>query len=440
MLRNGFLVFTKGISFPLYGVPVPGGWCAYHNYVNVGEYYALCPQPTAAAACFSDDTSAWQSVTSHEVMEAMTDPTVGGGWIDSESPPQEGGDPCNFQENNLSFGTVQSFDDNSQQTCSLWTPFVPAFWVKPFSPWSGYAIPNGLWLVGDYNGDGRSDIVHAVQDTDYVNVWTSAGDAEFAVTSFRPWSGYAIPNGLWLVGDFNGDGRSDIVHVVEGADYVNVWLSNGDGTFAVNSFRPWPGYAMPNGLWLVGDYNGDGRADIVHAVQDTDYVNVWISNGDGTFSVSSFSPWSGYAIPNGLWLVGDYNGDGRSDIVHAVQDTDYVNVWLSNGDGTFSVNSFNPWPGYAIPNGLWLVGDYNGDGRSDIVHAVQDTDYANVWLSNGNGTFAVNSFSPWPGYAIPNGLWLVGDYNGDARSDIVHAVQDTDYANVWTSLFLGFRC
>jgi hypothetical protein len=123
-----------------------------------------------------------------------------------------------------------------------------------------------------------------------------------------------------------------------------------------------------------------------------------------------------------------------------VQDTDYVNVWLSNGDGTFSVNSFNPWPGYAIPNGLWLVGDYNGDGRSDIVHAVQATDYANVWLSNGNGSFSVNSFNPWPGYAIPNGLWLIGDYNGDRRFDIVHAVQDTDYANVWTSLFLGFRC
>ncbi|QUP56489.1 hypothetical protein GO998_22665 (plasmid) [Ralstonia syzygii] len=429
-----FLVFTNGITFPNYGVLTPQGWCGYHNQINPGEYYALIPQPTSGAACFTDDTAGWQSVTSHEVMEAMTDPSVGGGWTDTDNNvADEGGDSCNFQENSLSFGIVQSFDDNSQQTCSIWTPSCPAFWVKPFSPWAGYAIPNGLWLVGDFNGDGRSDIVHAVQDTDYVNVWTSLGDAQFDVTSFRPWSGYAIPNGLWLVGDFNGDGKADIVHVVDGSDYVNVWLSNGDGTFNVNSFSPWSGYAMPNGLWLVGDFNGDGRADIVHVVDGSDYVNVWLSNGDGTFSVSSFSPWSGYAMPNGLWLVGDFNGDGRADIVHVVDGADYVNIWTSNGDGTFSVSSFNPWPGYAMPNGLWMVGDFNGDGRTDIVHAVQDTDYVNVWMSNGDATFTVNSFSPWAGYAIPNGLWLVGDFNGDGRADIVHAVQDTDYVNIWTS-------
>ena len=308
-----------------------------------------------------------------------------------------------------------------------------AFDVKTFRPWAGYAIPNGLWLPGDYDGDGRGDILHAVEGKDYAHVWLSTGDGKFAVSTFRPWPGYAIPNGQWLAGDFNGDGRADVLHAVEGKDYVHTWLSRGDGTFNVASFRPWSGYAIPNGIWLAGDYNGDGRSDIVHAVQGTDYVHTWLSKGDGTYDVSSFRPWSGYAIPNGIWLAGDYNGDGRSDIVHAVQGTDYVHPWLSNGDGSFNVSAFRPWAGYAIPNGEWLTGDYNGDGRTDIVHAVQGTDYVHPWLSNGDGTFSVSVFRPWAGYAIPNGVWFTSDFNGDGRTDIIHAVQGKDYVHTWAS-------
>jgi hypothetical protein len=418
-----FLVFTKGVSFSGYGTV----WCAYHSAWALNEWYAICPFP-AAGGCGSGYGD-WQSSTSHEVLEAMTDPGVGSGWTEGGG---EGGDSCNWQEVAMGWGTVQRFADNDQSRCSIYTPFWD-FSVKPFSPWAGYGIPNGLWMVGDFNGDSRADIVHAVQNTDYVNVWLSNGDGTFSVKPFSPWAGYSIPNGLWMVGDFNGDRRADIVHAVQNTDYVNVWLSNGDGTFSVKPFSAWAGYGIPNGLWMVGDFTGDGRADIVHAVQNTDYVNVWLSNGNGTFTVKGFRPWAGYSIPNGLWMVGDFNGDGRADILHAVQNTDYVNVWLSNGDGTFTVKSFSPWAGYAIPNGLWMVGDFNGDGRADIVHAVQGTDSVNVWLSNGDGTFAVTPFSPWAGYSIPNGLWLVGDYNGDRRADILHAVQGTDTANVWIS-------
>jgi hypothetical protein len=106
-----------------------------------------------------------------------------------------------------------------------------------------------------------------------------------------------------------------------------------------------------------------------------------MSNGDGTFAVGTFSPCAGYAIPNGLWLPMDLNADGMTDIVHAVQNSDYVHTWTSNGDGTFAVDTFSPWDGYAIPNGLWLPADLNADGMSDIVHAVQNSSYVHTWIS-----------------------------------------------------------
>jgi len=308
-----------------------------------------------------------------------------------------------------------------------------SFNVSLFNPWPGYALPNGLWLSGDFNGDRRVDLVHAVNQTDYIHTWMSNGDGTFNVGTFRPWAGYAIPNGIWLTADLNADGRMDIVHAVANTDYVHTWISNGNGTFNVGTFRPWQGYAIPNGVWLTADINGDGRTDLVHAVANTDYVHTWTSNGNGTFNVGTFRPWAGYAIPNGIWLTADLNADGRMDIVHAVANTDYVHTWISNGNGTFNVGTFRPWQGYAIPNGVWLAADINGDRRTDLVHAVANTDYVHTWTSNGNGTFNVGTFRPWAGYAIPNGRWLTADLNADSRMDIVHVVQNSDYMHTWLS-------
>lgn len=307
------------------------------------------------------------------------------------------------------------------------------FRVGTFRPWAGYAVPNGQWFMADISGDRRADVIHLVQGADYAHTWISNGDGTFRVGTFRPWAGYAIPNGVWQTADLNGDGRVDLVHIVQGADYAHTWMSNGDGTFRVGTFRPWAGYAMPNGQWLASDVNGDGRTDLSHIVNGGDYVHNWLSNGDGTFRVTTFRPWAGYAMPNGVWMTADYNGDGRADLCHAVASGDYVHTWTSNGDGTYRLSTFRPWAGYAIPNGLWMTGDFDADGRADIVHAVNASNIVHIWRSTGAGGFRVTTFSPWAGYAVPNGLWLPCDFTGDGRMDVLHAVQNSDYAHPWIS-------
>ena len=54
--------------------------------------------------------------------------------------------------------------------------------------------------------------------------------AEFQVNKFSPWATYGIDGGPLLSGDFNGDGKTDLIHIITGSDYANVWMSKGDGT------------------------------------------------------------------------------------------------------------------------------------------------------------------------------------------------------------------
>jgi hypothetical protein len=87
----------------------------------------------------------------------------------------------------------------------------------------------------------------------------------------------------------------------------------------------------------VGDWNGDGKDDLIHLVAD--YANVWLSNGDGTFQLPRFTPSGGnYNTSAGIWMVGDWNGDGKDDLVHILPgNAAYANNWKSEGSSFFTI-------------------------------------------------------------------------------------------------------
>ncbi|MBO1058679.1 MAG: hypothetical protein HEQ27_20060, partial [Dolichospermum sp. JUN01] len=118
-----------------------------------------------------------------------------------------------------------------------------------------------------------------------------------------------------------------------------------DGTFDVKSaFTPAPGYGVNanNFNYETGDFNGDGKTDLIHFVNNGNgYVHVWNSKGDGTFDVkSAFTPAPGYGVNanNFNYQTGDFNGDGKTDLTHLVNSGNgYVHVWTSNGDSEATV-------------------------------------------------------------------------------------------------------
>ncbi|MCZ8226185.1 MAG: FG-GAP-like repeat-containing protein, partial [Microcystis sp. LE19-84.1B] len=272
-------------------------------------------------------------------------------------------------------------------------------------------------------------------------------DGTFNVkASFTPSPSYSVKanNYNYQTGDFNGDGKTDLIHF-DVNNYVHLWYSQGDGTFTIKNFTPGGGYGVGvnNYNYKTGDFNGDGKTDLIH-FDVNNYVHIWTSKGDGTFAIKDFTPGGNYQVGanNYNYQLGDFNGDGKTDSIHFVNSGNgYVYVWLSNGDGTFDVKpSFTPSPSYGVNNNNfnYKVGDFDGDGKSDLVHFIDPGNgYVNVWNSNGDGTFDVKqSFTPNPSYGVNNNNfnYKVGDFDGDGKSDLVHFIDPGNgYVNIWNS-------
>jgi hypothetical protein len=121
------------------------------------------------------------------------------------------------------------------------------------------------------------------------------------------------------VGDFNGDGRQDLVMTKSAASAITVLLGKGDGTFTAGVNYPVTDLARSV---VAGDFNGDGKIDLAVAYVDNTNISVLLGNGDGTFQPPIDYP---VGTSNNALAVGDFNGDGAADLVCA----SYISTNLS---------------------------------------------------------------------------------------------------------------
>ena len=267
---------------------------------------------------------------------------------------------------------------------------------------SGAAAEKGI-VVGDFNGDGKPDL--AVLSGGSLVVLLGKGDGTFN-------SPVSYDNGSLrelAVGDFNGDGILDLV-TLNSSGTVDLLLGRGDGTF--NHPVQYP-VSSPLSL-AVGDVNGDGILDLVVGTAP-DNVSVFLGNADGTLHpgrtyVTQYEP--------GNLILADFRGIGALDLAIVFNQccegyNTNLNLMLGNGDGTFqserTILSGTNYSGLA-------VGDFNGDGKLDLVVSDYGYPQANVLLGNGDGTFQTATTYPTGAGPITP---AVADLNHDGWSDIV---------------------
>jgi len=267
----------------------------------------------------------------------------------------------------------------------------------------------GSIQVADVNGDGKPDVIGiAAPQAGQVFVCLGNGDGTFrAGTSYTVFAGNTISQ--ITVGDFNGDGMADIAatgYVANANGLIGVLPGRGDGTFGTAVVSG--GVNSSLGL-SAGDFNGDGKLDLV--VSGTDFSNfteqtyVLIGNGDGTFQTPN-----AVAPGNGTVSVVDLNKDGKLDLI--IWAGPFIEIFLGNGNATFTEKATYP---NSTLNFAFQVGvaDFNGDGNLDI------TDGYTVIFGNGDGTFQdVKARLINISGQSALGTVVSGDFNGDGESDL----------------------
>ena len=279
------------------------------------------------------------------------------------------------------------------------------------------AIGNSV-VTGDFNKDGHMDFVVANGGTDDLWIYLGKGDGTFEVPQIIPLTQGLTPVYL-AAADLRGTGVLDLVVAEFDTSTVGVLLGNGDGTFGFEQTYLLP---QPPSALVVGDFNHDGKPDIVSVMVTlssdqlgVQYLATLLGDGTGLFGAPAITFNPGFYSTANTIAAGDVNGDGLPDVLISGPGLENSQVYINSGDGTFT-------PGATvIGNGdfnLVLAGilaDVNGDGCLDAVVADGNGD---VWIAPGDcsGNFPTATTVPM---GDSNSSVSVADLNGDGHPDIV---------------------
>lgn len=184
------------------------------------------------------------------------------------------------------------------------------------------------------------------------------------------WMAVSTSLHIAAVGDFNGDGRDDILWR-DATGTITDWLSTPSGGFAVGSGDANTTVALDWHIAGTADFNGDGFTDILWR-NDDGAIFDFLGAANGGVTNNGGNSWAGVTNEWHVAGIGDFNGDGRADILWRGTDGT-ITDWLGQGDGGFADNSAVASQPLSTDYQIVGVGDFNGDGRSDLLLQVDQT-------------------------------------------------------------------
>ncbi|MES0336152.1 MAG: FG-GAP-like repeat-containing protein [Candidatus Magnetobacterium sp. LHC-1] len=281
-------------------------------------------------------------------------------------------------------------------------------------------------VIHDYNGDGMSDILWHNQRTGMVAIWLMNSDN---VTSYG--SPGTVPRKWQIdgVGDFDGDGKTDIIWRDTKDGSLHIWFMDGLtlASHAPVKFRNSEKKIHKKDWFLnrVGDFDGDGKADLFFRHKGDGKMAIWFMNGADVVDSKMIDSKVGrdWAVAG----VADFDGDGRDDILFRHEGIGKLAMWLMDGS-----TIKRPEIVSNLKDPKWRVarvGDFDGDGKADILYKNVKTGEVAIWFMDG---ITVKGYQMVA--TVADDSWHIirkGDYNGDGKLDLLWQNEITGQLFMW---------
>jgi len=300
-------------------------------------------------------------------------------------------------------------------------------------------IANHRRVRNDIDGDGRSELLwnrwtwpccYPFGGGGVVAYWTMDGAAIVGTGSLWYHRDYTLVGS----GDFDADGRTDLLwrrfeslSPTSSRTHYYIWRNRGDGGFDSHYLAS----LQENPLNIeitIADIDGDRKDDLVfyrRGKYPANFMRYWLLDGASIKRIGS-----AYSIPDAFSVtgVGDFDGDGRGDILWTQATSGDMHVWRARADGQFEDGVYIGSGNKAKRWGDWTVAhlhDVDNDGRSDIIwetftyvifgRSANPPARAAYWLMDGTTVRGTRVFEA---PAVDSYIAAVGDLDGDGRADL----------------------
>jgi hypothetical protein len=328
--------------------------------------------------------------------------------------------------------------------------------------WNGmFCVGSEVCDIGDFNGDGRDDIIAFVRSTKPEpgngDVWVAPSTGS-AFSPASAWHAlFCVGDEICATGDFNGDGKDDIAAFVRstktGDGEGDVWVALSTGSsFSLAS--PWHSmFCVGNEVCRTGDVNGDGLDDIIAFVREDKVEpgrgDVWVALSTGSGFGAGVKWHDIFCTGAETRNVADVNGDGMDDIIAYQQyPLKPANTWVALSTGA-AFGSAAVWYDdfCAFGESVCTTGDVNGDSRADAVIFLRNAAEGVMGYSQRQGRVdvATSTGAAFASYTSQKAMFCtgdeictLGDANGDGKDDLIAFIRSTKTGDgegdVWVAL------
>ena len=313
------------------------------------------------------------------------------------------------------------------------------------------AAPWHIVGTGDFTGDGKTDVLWVNASDQTMQIWGMNGGRVQSRMTVVAENGSpehsAAPWHIVGTGDFTGDGKADILWLNTADGTMQIWAMDGgrvtgrltvvaENGIAERSAAPWH-------IVGTGDFTGNGKADILWVNASDGTMQIWAMDGgrvsgrvpvvaeNGTPEHSA-PPWS-------IVRVGDFNRDGRADILWLNTSDRTMQIWMMNGGRVASrvtVTAENSTPEHSLPP--WSIvgnGVESGNRNPSILWHNSASGEIQLWFMDGHKVRTRATVLGEEGNAAHIGPpWSVaasGDFNLDGSADILWHNSATGGIELW---------